>query len=174
MKKISRYVMLFVCVVVVALAFTGCGGCNGCADKEKDRAKYEIVAEYAPENRTLAGTAKVTFENHTDNEFSLLKFQLYPNAYRKDALYKPVSTAYQSSAYYAGESYGEMVISSVNGSKNWEIMGEDKNILCAYLERSLYPGEKVVLDIGFMTKLAAVNHRTGITPHTVNLGNFFI
>ena len=31
----------------------------------------------------------------------------------------------------------------------------------------------MVLDIGFLTKLAKVNHRTGITKHTVNLGNFF-
>jgi hypothetical protein len=98
---------------------------------------------------------------------------LYANAYRKDALYQPISTAYSTSAYYNGESYGEMVISSVNGSKNWEVMGEDENILYAYLERSLFPGDKVVLDIGFMTKLAEVNHRTGITAKTVNLGNFF-
>ena len=175
MKKISRHLIILVCAVLASLVFIGCSscGCNSCADKEKNRTKYEIVAEYAPENRTLAGTAKVTFENTTNTEISALKFQIYPNAYRKDALYKPVSTAYESSAYYAGESYGEMVISSVNGSKNWELMGEDKNILCAYLERSLFPGEKVVLDIGFMTKLASVNHRTGITRRTVNLGNFF-
>ena len=66
-----------------------------------------------------------------------------------------------------------MVISSVHGSKNWEVMGEDENILYAYLERSLFPGDKVVLDVGFMTKLANVNHRTGVSKHTVNLGNFY-
>jgi len=139
----------------------------------ESHSRYEITAEYSPENKTLAGTVKVTFENTTDNELSVLKFQLYPNAYRKDALYQSISTAYSTSAYYKGESYGEMVISSVNGSKNWEVMGEDENILYAYLERSLFPGDKVVLDIGFMTKLAEVNHRTGITAKAVNLGNFF-
>ncbi len=146
---------------------------SGCKNKENSRSRYEITAEYIPENRTVAGTVKVSFENCTDNEIPVLKFQMYPNAYREDALYKPVQTAYASSAYYAGESYGEMVISSVNGAKNWEVMGEDENILYAYLERSLFPGDKVVLDIGFMTKLAFVNHRTGITKHNVNLGNFY-
>lgn len=144
-----------------------------CKKKANIYTKYEITAEYAPETKTLAGTAKVTFKNPTDREVSLLKFQLYPNAYRKNALYKPVSSAYKNSAYYAGESYGEMVISSVHGSKNWEVMGEDENILYVYLERGLYPNEKVVLDIGFLTKLAQVNHRTGVTKKTVNLGNFY-
>ncbi len=144
-----------------------------CKEDAKSYTRYEITAEYVPENRTLAGTAKVTFENRTDSEISVLKFNLYPNAYRKDALYRPLSKTYEGAAYYAGESYGEMVISSVNGSKNWEVVGEDENILYAYLERSLFPGDRVVLDIGFMTKLAQVNHRTGVTPKTVNLGNFY-
>ena len=146
---------------------------SGCKNEEIGHTRYEITAEYIPENRTLTGTAKVTFENATDNEISVLKFQMYPNAYRQDALYSPVSNAYKNAAYYAGESYGEMVVSSVHGSKNWEVMGEDANVLYAYLERSLYPGDKVVLDIGFMTKLAQVDHRTGVTENTVNLGNFF-
>ena len=148
-------------------------GCVGCQKEAEVYTRYEINAEYSPDHRTLSGTVKVTYENVTDNEISVLKFQTYPNAYRKDALYKPISTTYADAAYYAGESYGEMVILSVNGSKNWELMGEDENILYVYLERSLFPGDRVVLDIGFITKLAKVNHRTGVTEHTVNLGNFF-
>ena len=146
---------------------------SSCKKEGKVSSRYEITAEYVPENTTLTGTAKITFENATDNEISTLKFQLYPNAYRQDALYKPVSKACENAAYYAGESYGEMVISSVNGAKGWEVMGEDENILYAYLPHSLFPDDKIVLDIGFMVKLAKVNHRTGVTERTVNLGNFF-
>ena len=167
MKRILGWILILVCTVLSITTLTGC------KKEEEVHSRYEITVEYVPENRTLTGTAKVTFENCTDSELSVLKFQLYPNAYRKDALYSPISSTYASSAYYAGESYGEMVISSVHGSKNWEVMGEDENILYVYPERSLFPGDKVVLDIGFMTKLAEVNHRTGITAHTVNLGNFF-
>lgn len=167
MKKITAWLLLVACLFVTAITAVGC------KKSAKAYTRYEITAEYAPENKTLAGTVKVIFENGTDNELSVLKFQLYPNAYRKDALYKPVSTAFHDAAYYAGESYGEMVISSVNGSKNWEIMGEDENILYVDLIESLYPGDKVVLDIGFLTKLASVDHRTGVTQNTVNLGNFF-
>ena len=167
MKKVLGWILIFVCAIFSV------GMLSACKKEEKGCTRYEINAEYIPENRTLTGTVKVTFENQTDNELSVLKFQLYPNAYRKDALYSPISTAYASAAYYAGASYGEMVISSVHGSKGWEVMGEDENILYAYLERPLYPDDKVVLDVSFIVKLAEVNHRTGVTKHTVNLGNFY-
>lgn len=167
MKKIVSIALALASLLVCLPAFAGC------EEEAEAHSRYEINVEYIPENKTLTGTAKVTFENVTDSELDVLKFQLYPNAYREDALYKPISTAYESAAYYAGESYGEMAISSVHGSKNWEVMGEDENVLYVYLERSLFPGDRVVLDIGFMTKLANVDHRTGVTAHTVNLGNFF-
>ena len=137
MRKAWAFWMVLVCTVL-SLAVL-----SGCKNEEYNHTKYEIIAEYIPESGTLTGAVKVTFENSTDNEISLLKFQMYPNAYRQDALYLPISTAYKSSAYYAGDSYGEMVISSVHGSKNWEVMGEDENILYVYLERSLFPGDKV-------------------------------
>ena len=167
MKKVLGCTLALICAAGVCSTFVGC------KKETYASSRYEINAEYVPECKTLTGTLKCTFENGTENELSVLKFQLYPNAYRKDALYRPISDAYENAAYYNGESYGEIVVSSVNGSKNWEVMGEDENILYVYLEKSLFPGDKVVLDIGFMTKLAQVDHRTGITEHTINLGNFF-
>ena len=167
MKKRLSFLLL------VLFVFPFCFVFSSCKKSVKVATKYEIIAEYAPENATLAGTAKITFENCGDGEISTLKFQLYPNAYRKDALYKAVSKTYENAAYYAGESYGEMVISSVSGAKSWEVLGEDENILYVHLERSLFPEDKIVLDVGFLVKLAKVAHRTGITPNTVNLGNCF-
>ncbi len=167
MKKFLSFLLAIGCALVLIFPF------SGCKKEENPHTAYEITAEYSPENRTVAGAVKITFENRTEEELSVLKFNLYPNAYRKDALYRPISKTYEGEGYYNGESYGEIVVSSVLGAKNWEVLGEDQNILYAYLERSLYPGDSVVLDIGFLTKLAAVNHRTGVTKHTVNLGNFF-
>lgn len=167
MKKLL-YVFLSVVFGIIPLFFG-----SACHLQTKVSSKYEITAEYMEDSATLTGTVKITFENVYDNAFTVLKFQLYPNAYRKDALIKPIAAAYESAAYYKGKNYGEMVISSVHGAKNWEVLGEDENVLYVYLERPLYTGEQVVLDIGFLLKLACVNHRTGITENTVNLGNFF-
>ncbi len=163
----------FVCLLALGMLGGSVLPLAGCKNQEKPHASYEITAEYSPDNHTVAGTVKVEFENKTNEEISALKFNLYPNAYRKDALYRPVSKTFENESYYAGESYGEIVVSSVNGSKNFEVLGEDENILYAYLERSLFPGDSVVLDIGFVTRLAKVNHRTGVTENTVNLGNFY-
>ncbi len=156
-----------------ALCWTALPTFISCKKQAESRTRYEITAEYVPETRTLTGAVKLTFENPTERELKELKLQLYPNAYRENALYKPVSATYENAAYYKGASYGSMAIYSVHGSKNWELTGEDENILTVFLERSLFPGERVVLDIGFMTKLAEVNHRTGVTEKTVSLGSFF-
>ena len=51
--------------------------CVGCKKTENGHSRYEIIAEYVPENKTLTGVVKVSFENVTDNELSVLKFQLY-------------------------------------------------------------------------------------------------
>lgn len=167
MKKTCAWLLSILCCLGTLPIFLGC------KKIQNAHTRYEIIAEYVPENNMLTGALKVTFENPTDNEMDVLKFQLYPNAYRKGALCSPIRAADKELAYPKGESYGEMVISSVNGGKNWEIMGEDQNILYVFLEKPLYPTEKVVLDIGFTTKFAFVNHRTGVTDSVVNLGNFF-
>ena len=163
MQKLFIGLAAFACVACGCLFGVGC-------KSEKERTRYEIVAEYRPEDGALAGTVKVDFFNTTDEALDCLKFNLYANAYRENALYSPVSSTAHDEAYYAGESYGEMSVTSVLGAKHWEVDGDDENILYAYLEHPVYPDERVVLDVGFSTKLAKVNHRAGITPHGVNLG----
>ena len=166
----KKWFTLLLCVAIIC-GFSWLG--YGCSKKSYGVGRYEITAEYFPENLSLRGTEKVTFENHLDSEVEVLKFQIYPNAYRRNATVSPLSEEYKATGYYAGESYGEIIISSVHGAKDWEITGVDKNILSVFLERSLYPGDKVVLDIAFTVKLAKVNHRLGVTEKTVNLGNFY-
>ena len=167
MKRILCFLLSAVCLV--ALAF----GASGCKKSAGRTCAYEITAEYVPETSTLTAMMKVEYKNTTENEISALKFNMYPNAYRESASYKPVSPVYSSAAYYDGKSYGGMEISSVDGAKNWEVTGEDENILCAYLEESLFPGEKITLNVCFLTKLAKINHRTGIGQKSINLGNFY-
>lgn len=154
------------------LAFVAAAGscCFAGCTAEAERTRYEIVAEYRPSDNALTGVVKVDFFNGAEVEFDCLKFQLYANAYREGALYSPISPADYDEAYYAGESYGGMQITSVLGAKQWDIGGADENVLYAYLESPVYPGERVVLDVAFSTKLAQVQGRAGVTRQTVNLG----
>lgn len=134
---------------------------------------YEIVAEFKPSDNTLTGTVKVDFYNGTEAELECIAFQLYANAYRKNPLYSPIPYEALDEAYYAGENYGGIVVSSVLGSVGYEIGGADENILYAQLQSPLPPEGRVTLDIGFSTKLAKLNHRLGVTKSAVNFAGAF-
>lgn len=150
----------------VALA-SACGGDNA------DRSKYVMQLEYYPEERKLTASMNVTVPNNTENAFEELKFQLWANAYRDGAKYKPVSDLYFPAAYYDGESYGGITISGVDGCERFAVTGEDDNILTVTLSEPLYPDESVTLNMDFEVTLAKINHRLGAGENSVNLSHFY-
>lgn len=166
MKKIISLI-LTICITSAL-----CACFSACAPKKEERTHYDLSLVYSDDG-SLKGKEKLTFYNSYDNEFSVLKFNLYGNAYREDATIKPVSKTYEASAYYSGASYGKMDIEQVSGCTEWQITGEDKNILSVSLAEPVYPGGKAELEIDFLLTLAKINHRTGIAQNSVNLGNFY-
>ena len=135
--------------------------------------QYDVTAEYDPAHQTVTGVVKLTFENPTDNEMDVLKLQLYPNAYRENALYSCISEKEEPLAYYDKKNYGGITVTSVSGAKNWKLSGDDENILFVTLPYSIFPDESTVLDIGYIVTLPTVNHRLGIGQTAVHLGRFF-
>ena len=119
-------------IALGALFLAGTLPIAACASAEKN-SKYEITAEYLPEESKLTAEMQFTFVNDTQNALDDLRFELYPNAYREGAEYAPVSELYRPSAYYAGESYGGIEVLSVDGGTAWEVCGEDENILSVSL-----------------------------------------
>lgn len=139
--------------------------------QKTDRTSYDITCSYSPEERTLTARCEVNYYNGgapTD----CVKFNLYGNAYRQNALYKPVSGELSGRAYYAGMSYGSMTVENVEGG-TFEVCGEDENILEVTLPQTLESGESAEIVINYTLTLAEVNHRTGVAEHAVNLGNFY-
>lgn len=166
LKKLI-YILTVVCTAAASLAFTAC------KKDESALSEYDILAIFDRETRTIEGTVDFTYLNDTDNEIGDLKFNLYGNAFREGAKLAPVSSSYTAKAYYAGASYGSMTIKEVGNCKGWDIGGEDENLLTVNLLTPVYPGENVKISISYTLELALVNHRTGITENTVNLGNFY-
>ena len=103
-------------MLVGGLTFAGCA-------PDASLSKYTIAAEYDPEAETLTAQMQFDYYNATDNEISVLPFNLFPNAFREGAAYEPVSSVYHSVAYYDGESYGSITVNSVSGCERWEIGG---------------------------------------------------
>ena len=166
MKKTISVLLIICFAAAMCLA-------AACAKKQEERSEYEISVYFDEDARTLSGTAELDYFNDTDNEIADLKFNMYGNAFREGAKYKPVSDEYKNRAYYGGDSYGKMEISGVENCAGWTIGGEDENLLTVNLNEPVYPGERAVVKISFSLGLALVNHRTGITERAVNLGNFY-
>ena len=104
MRFLTKTVALFLFLLSLPLFFSSCA-------KPAKISEYEIVAEL--DGDTLTGKETVTFYNSYDTSFKELKFNLFPNAFRKDAKKSPVAEQYKGVAYYNGENYGDMEIISV-------------------------------------------------------------
>ena len=152
-------------VLFGALSLTACGRAEG-------RNRYLINGEYFPEEGKLVATMQASILNNTDVALSALEFQLWPNAYRENAAYPPVTEPYLAAAYYGGASYGGITVSSCEGAE-FTVGGEDDTLLIATLPEELYPDERAELKFTFEVQLANINHRLGVGEHAVNLANFY-
>ena len=167
MKKIITF-----CLCLITLFSVIC--VVGCSSTESARTKYQIDCEL--DGHTLKATQTVEFFNNSDNVVEELKFNLFANAYRKGALYSPVSAQHLSKSYPNGINYGDMVINSakVEGENTeFTITGVDQNVLLVKLNKSVYPDEKVKVFLDFTVNLANVVSRTGYNSSTINLANFY-
>ena len=165
MKK-SIAIFAAATLTLAALPLAACS-----KNKQTEHSKYVISAAYDSQKNCLTGTTDFTFYNSTDNEIGDLQFNLWGNAYRKEAKFRPLDTS--SKAYYSGASYGAQTVEKVEGCAGWEITGEDQNILNVTLNEPVFPEQSVKVSITYTLDLAKVNHRTGVTRDTVNLGNFY-
>ncbi|MDE5788811.1 MAG: hypothetical protein K2H78_00150, partial [Clostridia bacterium] len=138
MKKLAIIAAAALTLAAIPLA--------ACHKQETERSKYVIAASYDEKERTLKGTADFTYFNSTDNEIRDLQFNLWGNAYREGAQYKPLTDA-DSKAYYAGASYGGQTVEKVEGCASWEVTGEDENILNVTLNEPVYPDDTVKVTI---------------------------
>ena len=160
--------------VVIFVSVTGCaGGCSGKKPKT-NFTEYKIEAGY--DGGFITATETVSFFNDTEEGINELKFNLYPNAFRKDAKYTPVTVEQRPLCYYKGLSYGYISVFAVftgGEEADFSVEGKDENILTVPLFNTVFPSETAEVTINFKVKLAEVVARTGITEKTVNIANWY-
>ncbi len=167
MNKFSRVVA----VAAVGGIVLGTVGLSGCQEAD-ERTVYTMDLTYSATEQTLSGEMTVSVFNGTDEPYSTLAFSLAPNAYRDGAKNPAVSAVFKPSAYYRGESYGNITLSTCEGA-TLSVGGEDESILTAQLSEPIYPDERGEITLNFHTKLATVNHRLGVSESAVNLHGFY-
>ena len=166
MKKITLFLALIFLTSV--FAFTGC------INSKNTATHYDIEVTFA--DNILNGKQTLTYYNDTETALTELKFNLFANAFRKDAKFSPVGAQHTAQSYYNGVSYGDMAINAVksgNQDVEFSVGGQDMNILTVKLGTEVYPEESVQVFIDFTVTLANVVARTGINKNTINLANFY-
>ena len=169
MKKI----FLAIFAIFLGLSVVGCG--LNLEKKAKNLNFYSVNLNFDSKNYQLFGEMEVNFHNSTNFTLQNLKFNLYPNAFREDSNQQVISLASFSDCYYNGKSYGGIEINSVSSnstSLNFEITGEDKNILQVTLKDALKPDQRTKICMDFTIQLPNISHRFGYGENTINLGNF--
>ena len=167
MKKIALLTCLLVTFCSLPFVLNGC-------DARQNLTEYKIDCTF--NDNTLTGKQTVSFYNDTDLVFEELKFNLFGNAFRKDAIYSPIADQHKTKSYPNGLSYGDMQISLIEvegDDKDINIQGQDQNVLVVELDREVFPNERVEVYIEYTLNLANVIARTGYNDHTVNLANFY-
>ena len=170
MKKI----FIFLTLIVFSLSSFLFTGCN--KEQAKERNCYTITADYDDVTHTLNAKMSVLYVNNSDAILDELCFHLYPNAYRKDAQFKAVDESVKDSAYTKGESYGGIEILVVERDEKqveWDIEGEDDDILVVELVKELEPTQKVEIEVEFKLTLPQVKHRLGYMDTIANFGNWY-
>ena len=168
MKRISLVSIIFALICPFFLF--------SCKNDEGQVNEYKMDLFYDDESQVLSGSEEVLCINETGVSLDNICFHLYPNAFRQGSKAKVVSTDSYSDVYYNGESFGRIEILSVFGvdeKLNFNITGEDENILQVLLSKSLNPNESVMLKIVFASYLPNINHRFGYGESTINFGNFY-
>ncbi|MBE7083797.1 MAG: M1 family metallopeptidase [Clostridiales bacterium] len=167
MKKTSIFLSIILCFSILFAQF-------GCSDNSKEITEYQIVANF--NEKVLTATQTVDYFNDTEVSLTELKFNLFGNAYRKDAKFSPVSAQTVAQSYPNGLSFGDMKINSVlvdGKDAEFLINGIDQNVLSVNLGKEIFPEEHIRIEIDFVLNLANVVSRTGYNEHTINLANFY-
>lgn len=173
MKRRFAAVAVILCLL---FGLTACGGGDYIQETSKNLTSYEINATFDDGDKTLKAEQTVIYRNNCDEALDEVKFNLYPNAFREGAVYKPVSQSDMTNAYPNGVSYGGIEITSVKvngGEAEFNVGGEDMNLLTVPLGESLTAGSQAVIDISFTDVLPNAAHRYGYTDNNYSFGNWY-
>ena len=175
MKKFFYLFFSIIFCCFISIQFTGCSKSE--VDKaSKNLSSYSLDISLDDDAKTIQGKESIIYYNKTGKELSYLCLHLYPRAFRKDALIKPYSSLNIATCFPNGLSYGNIEIKSVkvNGEgNNFEIAGEDEDILKLNFGFDLQNKKSAEIEIEFLLTIPNCTHRFGYYDGNINLGNWY-
>lgn len=154
----------FLCIILIVLLSLVCFACNKQKNAENEKNHYYI--DISLEDNCLECEQKLEYINNIKEECDCIKFNLYANAYRKDAKNK----AYAEDLL----KYGGIDIKSLkfDGKEKTINLSEDKNILTIN-DIDMKYGEKACIEMTYKIDLPECKLRLGKYDKTINVGNFY-
>ena len=175
MKKFVSLLIfgVFLCFSTFSLA--------GCSKSEIDKVSknltsYAISASLDDEQKQVSATETIVFYNNTEDELDFVCLHLYPRAFREGAIIKPYTTLTAATCFPNGISFGDIVVLKVRvnaQTKDFELIGEDEDILKINFGFRLTQKKSVQIEIEFNLIIPNSTHRFGWFEDNVNFGNWY-
>lgn len=159
---------------IFLISIYGCSLSLDRASKNLTDYKMEIILN---EDYSLDANMQICYYNNSESALSSIYFNLYPSAFRNESQQEVISLSSFDKCYYNGTCYGSIDVFEVYDDSglnlNFEISGDDENILIVYLQKAVEPESYIQFNIDFTVIIPNINHRFGYGESTINLGNFF-
>ena len=175
MKKFVSLLILGVFCCFFTFSLVGCSK-NEIDKASKNLTSYAISATLDDEMKQITATETIVFYNSTETELEYLCLHLYPRAFRDGAVIKPYTTLTSATCFPNGINFGDIVILKVRvnaETKDFDLIGEDEDILRINFGFKLSPKKSVQIVIEFNLIIPNCTHRFGWFENNINLGNWY-
>jgi Peptidase family M1 domain len=141
--------------------------------------RYELTASLDPAKKQVQGAARITFTNTSAGPLDALLFHLYLNAFRDDdSVFMRESGGVLRGQVARGDGSIELQSLVVAGhdvlsTVERELVPKDRTQLRVPLATPLAPGERLVVELRFLSKLPPVFARSGYAGDFFAVGQWF-
>lgn len=153
MKDKTKLAITAAAIIAFLLVFPLFNACS--SDKPDDGDFYSVVATYDGEKK-VEFTEKVRLYNRTEGALKRIYLRLYPQSYRSDAAVKAEGEI---------RAYGgiEVKATDFSSSAEFEIEGEDEDLLAVIPPDAVLPGESFSFTVTGTVTLPECDNRLGVT-----------
>lgn len=175
MKRFLSLLFLAVFCIISTISVAGCSK-NEVEKQSKNLTSYAISAELNDELKQVSAIETIVFYNNTESELEYLCLHLYPRAFRDGAIVKPYTSLTSATCFPNGVNFGDLIILKVRvnaETKDFELIGEDEDILKINFGFKLSRKKSVQIEIEFNLIIPNSTHRFGWFDGNINLGNWY-
>jgi hypothetical protein len=157
-----------------------------------DNVKYDIAVELDHGNRMLKGAEIIEWYNHTNDEISDIWFHLYWNAFKNEqsAMAREVYESNDSGVRFSGGfrrgKWGWVDVDRIQVKDGADLTAtmeymtvdrpvrqHDQTVMRVKLPEALKPGETIVLEVDFTSKIPRTIARSGYYHNSYFIGQWF-